>query len=941
MKGVSKFIVKSRFVLIPIFVLLICCCAYLSTLVSINYNILDYISADSDSIIATDKLIEEFGSDGIAEVMVVDVSKEEANAIATDISNIDGVSSVVFDDSSEYNYSSNNALFTVYLNYNDYDTKSYEIIDDICAMLEDKEVALGGTSIMSRFLLDVIEPDMVKIMLIATLIVFVILMITSASWIEPFIFLLVIFGAIVINQGTNLIFGEISYITNSIAAVLQLALAMDYSIILLHSYNKQKAISANNKVAMSSALVQSFKPVASSALTTIVGLLALVFMSFPIGFDVGMVLSKGVLISLISVLLFMPGLLLFFDKLIVKTAHRSIFDRLFKEDVKRTRYERFLSKTRIIMPVILIAIFCFGGLTNSNLDYYYYLETSNDEDATINLDAALIEETFGAQNLLVILVPGGDPEAEKQLSEGLYEYTYSEETVVENILSISALGLYDCYDAPSLALKFGVPEDLMSDLFVAMGTESAMLCDVLDYLDTTDYDAVLIQAMSDLIERNYNEMQMLTIDIDSETMAELLGVSSSIIDGIYDQMGGDKVYSLQEVAQTVVDDDLATSMYSDIQEELDYAYQNLGYIMTSSIPLSLEVANRQYYYIPTDTLSELYKANETMTVGELITILSLDKVAIGVGEDITESCQNICKYFDELNQEEIMTLVPLPEEDILLMLADKETMSTYELFEYIYLNDLTDAVGQELAEALKDAQSDASSAYSLFNSDSYTRFIVQISLADSDENSYEVVKEIRELTSAIYQENYISGASAIYSDSSDDFSFDSVIVNLISFFAIFLIIAITFRSLLIPAILSIVIQGSIWLNMSISVFTGSGLFFIVYLVVLCIQTGATIDYAILLTTKYTEHRLTKDKLASASAAMRDSLPTILTSGSILVLATLIIGLFSNITIISSIGIMLARGTFISLTLISLFLPQILVLLDKAIEKTTFNYKPIN
>ncbi len=439
MKKVSKFIVKSRFILIPIFVLLVCLCGYLSTQVSINYNILDYLSADSDSSVATDKLIQEFGSDGMAEVMVVDVSKEEANSIASAILEIDGVESVIFDDSNEYNYSSNNALFTVYLSYSDYDTKSYDVIDDICEMLDDKEIALGGTTIMARFLLEVMEIDMIKIMLIATLVVFAILMLTSSSWVEPFLFLIIIFGAILINAGTNIIFGEISYITNSIAAVLQLALAMDYSIVLLHSYNKQKKLNSDNRVSMSNALAQSFKLISSSGLTTIAGLIALVFMSFSIGFDVGMVLAKGILVSLLSVLIFMPGLLLFFDKLMKKTAHRSIFDRMFKEKAmgeenqpnnqhldnisplssenkyvlkqpvlqtkkskygiskedkkldkkikkeiekydennkqKYSRYERFVYKTRVIMPMILVIIFCFGAIANMNLDYYYYIET--------------------------------------------------------------------------------------------------------------------------------------------------------------------------------------------------------------------------------------------------------------------------------------------------------------------------------------------------------------------------------------------------------------------------------------------------------------------------------------------------------------------------------------------------------------------------------------
>ncbi len=557
------------------------------------------------------------------------------------------------------------------------------------------------------------------------------------------------------------------------------------------------------------------------------------------------------------------------------------------------------------------------------------------------MDETLIDDTFGSQNLLAIIVPSGDIDAENELAKSLYEYTYEDEAIVENILSISTLGLYDYYDAFSLSVLFGVTEDLMTNLFVEMDQESAMLCDILDYLTTSDYISSLILTMSDEVELYYNEMQALTTKVDCDTMAMYLGISSETVESIYVQMGGELEYSMQEVAQMVVEHDLATSMYSDIQAQLDYAYQNLIYLENASTSLTFEQACEMYYYIPSSTLSGIYGTNVTMTIGELITIFSYYEVATAVGTEMTESCQNVYSLFVQLSQDELMTLVTLPEEYISLMLADKNTLSTYELFEYMYINDVISAFGDELIESLENYQVNASSAYSLLNSENYTRFIVQISIADTDENSYIAVKELKELTKEIYDEFYISGTSALYSDMSDDFSVDIVMINLISFLAIFLIIAITFKSLLIPIILSIVIQGSIWLNMGICMLTGNGLFFIVYVLVLCIQTGSTIDYAMLLTTKYTEHRITKNKLSSISSAMKDSLPTILTSGSILVLATLIIGLVSNMTIISSVGIMLARGTFISLTFISLFLPQILVLLDKPIEKTTLKYNPIH
>lgn len=172
---------------------------------------------------------------------------------------------------------------------------------------------------------------MTKILIIVALVVLVILTIVSQSWIEPLIFALVAGGAILINMGTNILLNALpnignsmSFITKAIAAVMQLALAMDYSIILLHAYKEQKAKGLNKNEAMTNALSSSFAPVSSSSLTTIAGLVALMFMSFSIGFDVGLVLAKGILVSLLCVFLFMPALLILFDPLLEKTKHKSI-----------------------------------------------------------------------------------------------------------------------------------------------------------------------------------------------------------------------------------------------------------------------------------------------------------------------------------------------------------------------------------------------------------------------------------------------------------------------------------------------------------------------------------------------------------------------------------------------------------------------------------------
>ena len=348
MKKISSFIVKARYVLLGIFVALVGLCSFLMTKVNINYDMLIYLDKDSTSTVALNKMEEEFGSVGQAQIMIKDISFEEAKNVESKLESIKGIASVVFTENvkdTEYfilnagSEDTGSALYKVFLTTGNYDVESYDTVDEIRNILISYRdsghaigtVALNGGAVESKFLTETLDSDMTKILIIVALVVLVILTIVSQSWIEPLIFALVAGGAILINMGTNILLNALpnignsmSFITKAIAAVMQLALAMDYSIILLHAYKEQKAKGLNKNEAMTNALSSSFAPVSSSSLTTIAGLVALMFMSFSIGFDVGLVLAKGILVSLLCVFLFMPALLILFDPLLEKTKHKSI-----------------------------------------------------------------------------------------------------------------------------------------------------------------------------------------------------------------------------------------------------------------------------------------------------------------------------------------------------------------------------------------------------------------------------------------------------------------------------------------------------------------------------------------------------------------------------------------------------------------------------------------
>lgn len=364
MKKISSFIVKARYVLLGIFVALVGLCSFLMTKVNINYDMLIYLDKDSTSTVALNKMEEEFGSVGQAQIMIKDISFDEAKNVESKLGSIKGIASVVFTENvkdTEYfilnagSEDTGSALYKVFLTTGNYDVESYDTVDEIRNILISYRdsghaigtVALNGGAVESKFLTETLDSDMTKILIIVALVVLVILTIVSQSWIEPLIFALVAGGAILINMGTNILLNALpnignsmSFITKAIAAVMQLALAMDYSIILLHAYKEQKAKGLNKNEAMTNALSSSFAPVSSSSLTTIAGLVALMFMSFSIGFDVGLVLAKGILVSLLCVFLFMPALLILFDPLLEKTKHKSI------DEIANNWNEKERQKTR-------------------------------------------------------------------------------------------------------------------------------------------------------------------------------------------------------------------------------------------------------------------------------------------------------------------------------------------------------------------------------------------------------------------------------------------------------------------------------------------------------------------------------------------------------------------------------------------------------------------
>ena len=671
-------ILKYKKSILVFFILATVISLFTSSMVNINYNIMDYLPEEAPSTKALDVMNEEYDK-GAANVRVVlkDVSIVDALKYKEKIKKVDGVDDIQWlddvvnikeplelqnQDTIESWYKNNEALFSITVN----EDKEESAIDEIGEIIGENGM-ISGSAVNIVFAQETTEKELIKMMVILIPIILIILFLTTSSWFEPVLFLSTIGIAIIINSGTNLILGEISFVTKAAGSILQLAVSMDYSIFLLHRFSEFRNEGLAVKEAMKEAILKSVSSILSSGLTTVVGFAALIVMKFKIGPDMGFVMLKAICLSLISVLVLLPVLALYCYKLIDKTQHKSFMPK-FNKFAKVSYKFRHIS----IILFLLLLIPCFLAQQNNSFSYGAS-EIYSDESTKIGHDTAAINKEFGKTNPLVLMVPKGDLVSERAL------------------------------------------------------------CDELENID--------------------------------------------------------KITSITSYAETV------------------------------GITIPTE-------YVPDDTLSQLI-------------------------------------------------------------------------------------------------------------SDNYSRFIIVANVKVEGDETFALIDEIRNLAYKYYDDSYyFLGESVNTLDLKETIEDDNKKVNAISIIAIMIILLLTFKSLSLPIILVLVIEFSIWSNLTFNYFIGNDVFYIAYLIISSIQLGATIDYAILFTNRYIENRETMNKKEATQATISTTTVSILTSASILATAGIILGEISTNSIIAQLGILVGRGAILSLILVLFVLPALLMLLDKLIAKTT-------
>ncbi len=429
--GIAGFIVDQYGLITTIFVIAFFVCLAMFPLVKVNYDLTEYLPQSAVTRESIDVMEEEFGYPGTARVMIRDVSIYEAAMYKQMLEGVEGVDMVswmsadVFmggdftDAASQSDYYKDRcAVMDITFKEGDYADSTDSAIVEIQEMLGDK-AAYAGPAIETKSLIDNVSSEIVVIMILAVLIILVILLITTTSWLEPLLFLAVMGIAIMLNQGSNLMFGRISFLSQSVASVLQLATSMDYSIFLLETFETMNHEHPGNKPeAMKRAINASAVSILSSAMTTFVGFVALGTMSFTLGADIGFVLGKSIICSVLTVLLLMPALILKFDDKIEKYKHKSFMPKFEKSS-------RAIFGMRYVVLALMAIIVVPAYIAQSMNDYSFGNSAMGRSEGTqVYDDSNEIEEKFGRSDLYLLIVPNGDPVRERQMAEELKDLYY-------------------------------------------------------------------------------------------------------------------------------------------------------------------------------------------------------------------------------------------------------------------------------------------------------------------------------------------------------------------------------------------------------------------------------------------------------------------------------------------------------------------------------------
>ncbi|MCI5903871.1 MAG: MMPL family transporter [Oscillospiraceae bacterium] len=517
MYKLATFIVDKRNLFFLLFIFALIFCFFAKNWVKVENDITTYLPEETETRQGLTLMDEEFVTYGTASVMLSNVTYGEAEKIAEEIKKIDGVSGVGFDNTEDH-YKNTNAMFSVTFEGEETDEISVNAMNNIKSMLADYDLYVSST--VGNDSSAQLASEMQTVTVIAAAIILLVILFTSKAYAEIPVLILTFGAAAMLNMGTNFLLGTISFISDSVTIVLQLALAIDYAIILIHRYSEEHELLPAREACIT-ALSKAIPEISSSSLTTVSGLIALAFMRFRIGADLAVVLIKAIFFSLLSVFTLMPGLIMLFSNLIDKTVHKNFVPKI-------SAVGKFAFATKYIVPPIFVVLMAVGFIFSSQCPYCYGttdLETTRKSEA--KLAEEKIKDNFGSSNLMALIVPSGDYESESLLIQRLETYSQVDSiTGLANIEAMDGYMLTDRLTPRQFSELVELDYEVAKILYAAYAVNDENYGEVVNGLES--YGVPLI----DMFMFTYDEVQKGYVTLDGELMDTLEELHTTLNDAI-------------------------------------------------------------------------------------------------------------------------------------------------------------------------------------------------------------------------------------------------------------------------------------------------------------------------------------------------------------------------------------------------------------------------
>ena len=505
----ATFIVDKRNLFFLLYIFAFVFCLFSMNWVEVENDVTVYLPDTTETRQGLDAMNENFITFATARVMVSNITYETAEEIKEMLEDVEGVDMVTFDDTQDH-YKDASALYDISfkgLTTDDISLQAMETIRETLSVYDlyvDTQVGYDENAML--------QEEMTTILIIAAIIIVVVLMLTSRAYLEVPVLIITFAAAALMNMGTNFLLGKISFISNSVAVVLQLALAIDYAIILCHRFSDEH----ETKDARDSAIValsKAIPEISASSLTTVSGLAALGFMEFGIGLDLAMVLIKAILLSLLSVFTLMPGLLVLFCPLIDRTRHKKLLPNI-------TAVGKFAVKTRRVLPPLFILILVGACYLSNQCPYVYSYNDLQTAKMSERQHAYFkIKDTFGTSNMVALVIPSGDYEAESKVLQELAECDEVKSTMgLSGIEALDGYTLTDALNPRELSELAGMDYEVMQLLYSAYAAEHDQYGEILSGLE--EYEVPLFDML--LYLKDHMETHNIHLSGDDKEMVDEL-----------------------------------------------------------------------------------------------------------------------------------------------------------------------------------------------------------------------------------------------------------------------------------------------------------------------------------------------------------------------------------------------------------------------------------